>query len=103
MMQHPNFSVLGEDLLEGLQHAIAHADGKAGDTVEHTIRIPDVSAIRHRLNVSQEVFAERFHLPLGTLRNWEQKRREPDVAACLLLYLIEKAPETISQLLQDKR
>jgi putative transcriptional regulator len=33
--------------------------------------------IRRKLGLSQEEFAQRFRLPLGTLRDWEQHRREP--------------------------
>ena len=34
--------------------------------------------------LSQAEFAERFHIPVGTLRDWEQHRTEPDQAALLI-------------------
>jgi len=29
------------------------------------------------LQLTQEEFAPRYHIPLGTLRDWEQGRAEP--------------------------
>ncbi len=39
--------------------------------------------IRRALGLSEEEFAVRFHIPIGTLRDWEQGRAEPDQAARL--------------------
>ncbi len=33
-------------------------------------------------------FAERFRIPIGTLRDWEQRRSEPDQAAQAYLKVI---------------
>jgi putative transcriptional regulator len=33
------------------------------------------------LGLTQDEFAERFQIPIGTLRDWEQGRVEPDQAA----------------------
>jgi putative transcriptional regulator len=44
-------------------------------------RAPNPKEIRQRLHMTQEQFATRFQLPLGTLRDWEQGVREPDSAA----------------------
>jgi putative transcriptional regulator len=44
-------------------------------------RIPQVSVIRRALKLSQEEFARAYHIPIGTLRDWEQSRKEPDGAA----------------------
>src|SRR6266545_2375189 len=35
-------------------------------------RVPSVRALRKKLKLTQEEFAARFHLPLGTVRDWEQ-------------------------------
>ena len=32
-------------------------------------RVPSVRALRQKLNLTQEEFAARFHLPLGTVRD----------------------------------
>ena len=41
-------------------------------------RTPRVRIIRRALELTQEEFAARYHIPIGTLRDWEQGRAEPD-------------------------
>jgi len=41
-------------------------------------RTPQAKIIRRALELTQEGFAARYHIPLGTLRDWEQGRAEPD-------------------------
>jgi len=62
-------------------------------------RVPNPREIRKRLNLTQEEFAERFHLRLGTIRDWEQGKKQPDSAARVLLWVIEKNPEAVDQAL----
>jgi len=40
--------------------------------------VPRVKIIRRALHLTQEEFAERYRIPLGTLRDWERGRAEPD-------------------------
>jgi putative transcriptional regulator len=51
-------------------------------------RIPLAKHIRWKLGLSQADFAARFHIPVGTLRDWEQHRTEPDQAALAYLKVI---------------
>lgn len=44
-------------------------------------RTPQVKIIRRALGLSQDDFAARYHIPIGTLRDWEQGRAVPDQAA----------------------
>jgi DNA-binding XRE family transcriptional regulator len=37
-----------------------------------------IKTLRRALALTQEEFAARFRIPLGTLRDWEQGRSEPD-------------------------
>ena len=41
-------------------------------------RTPQAKIIRRALELTQEEFATRYHIPLGTLRDWEQGRAVPD-------------------------
>jgi putative transcriptional regulator len=41
-------------------------------------RTPQAKVIRRALELTQEEFAARYHIPLGTVRDWEQGRTEPD-------------------------
>lgn len=62
-------------------------------------RTPRAKIIRRALGLSQEDFAARYHIPIGTLRDWEQGRVEPDQAARAYLTVIARAPETVRKAL----
>lgn len=55
-----------------------------------------VARLRRRLRISQVAFAERYGIPLSTLRQWEQGAREPDGTAKLLLRVIEAHPDLVA-------
>jgi putative transcriptional regulator len=40
-----------------------------------------VKTLRRALGFTQEEFALRYQIPIGTLRDWEQGRTEPDQPA----------------------
>jgi putative transcriptional regulator len=56
---------------------------------------PQVKIIRRALGISQEEFAARYHIPIGTLRDWEQGRAAPDQAARAYLTVIARDPEGV--------
>ena len=58
-------------------------------------RVSPAKRIRRRLGLSQEVFAERFRIPLGTVDDWEEHRVQPDAAALAYLAVIEREPEAV--------
>ena len=61
--------------------------------------LPQPKRIRERLKLTQEEFSERFEIPLGTLRDWEQSVSQPDRAARTLLRVIEQDPEAVARAL----
>lgn len=63
-------------------------------------RVLSVRDLRKKLNLTQEEFAARFHLPLGTVRDWEQGAHRADQAAHVLLTVIEKDPEGVARALE---
>jgi putative transcriptional regulator len=63
-------------------------------------RTPQAKIIRRALGLSQEDFAARYHIPLGTLRDWEQGRVEPDQAARAYLTVIAREPDTVHDALK---
>jgi len=65
-------------------------------------RVPRVKTMRRALQLTQEEFAARYLIPLGTLRDWEQGRSEPDQPARAYLMAIAAAPEAIQQALQAR-
>lgn len=62
-------------------------------------RVPRIKGLRRALALTQEEFATRYHIPLGTLRDWEQGRREPDQATRAYLKVIAHDPEGVRRTL----
>ena len=62
-------------------------------------RTPQVKIIRRALGLSQDDFAARYHIPIGTLRDWEQGRAVPDQAARAYLTVIARDPEAVRKAL----
>jgi putative transcriptional regulator len=58
------------------------------DQLRRMKRVALAKRVRWNLGLSQEDFAARFHIPIGTLRDWEQGRTEPDQAALAYLKVI---------------
>jgi putative transcriptional regulator len=90
-------------MTEEQRHAAAMADPDARPMTEaewkRARRVPQAWIIRRALKLSQEEFAAQFRIPLGTLRDWEQGRKEPDAAAKAYLRVIALAPDTVRKAL----
>ena len=82
--------------------ALADADARPATRAQlaRARRVPSVRALRQKLNLTQEEFAARFHLPLGTVRDWEQGAHRPDKAAQVLLTVIAKDPDAVARALE---
>lgn len=63
-------------------------------------RVPRVKTLRRALGLTQQEFAARYQIPLGTLRDWEQGRTEPDQPARAYLKVIAHDPEGVRRALQ---
>ena len=63
-------------------------------------RVPRVKTLRFSLGLSQKEFAKRYQIPLGTLRDWEQGRTEPDQAALAYLDVITHDPQHVRDALR---
>jgi putative transcriptional regulator len=61
--------------------------------------VPRVKTLRRALGLTQEEFSARYHIPLGTLRDWEQGRSQPDQPARAFLSVIARAPKEVAELL----
>lgn len=68
--------------------------------IRNARRVSRVKTMRRALQLTQEEFSERYHIPLGTLRDWEQGRTEPDQTAQAYLKAIAGNPEAVYQALQ---
>ena len=88
---------LGREVEEALGEVLAHVRGE----VELPCRIVDdptaerIIALRKRMKLSRQKFADRFGLDARALQDWEQGRRVPDRAARVLLTVIDREPEAV--------
>ncbi|MEN3237928.1 helix-turn-helix domain-containing protein [Methylobacterium ajmalii] len=90
------------DLTRSLEQAAAHARGETVPGLHVHVHVPrevDVAAIRKATDLSQDVFARRIGVAVGTLRNWEQGRRKPEGPARVLLALLERNPRLVEETL----
>lgn len=65
------------------------------------IRVPNARKLRDRLGLTQEAFAARYRIPIGTLRDWEQGRKLPDAPARAYLTVIARDPGVVAGLLGE--
>ena len=88
------------------KHAAAMSDPDSRPLTEEGMnrmrQMPRARIIRRALRLSQEEFAAHFHIPLGTLRDWEQGRAEPDQAARAYLKVIASAPDVVRKALTPR-
>jgi DNA-binding transcriptional regulator YiaG len=77
-----------------LAKELATAGCIAASVASHAV---DVRELRERLGLTQEQFALRYGLDLDAVRNWEHKRRTPDLAAQSYLRVIDRLPEQASE------
>lgn len=63
-------------------------------------RVPEVKRLRWQLELTQEAFAERYGIPVATVRDWEQGRSSPDATARSFLRAIAKGPKQVARLLE---
>ena len=87
-------------------HAAALEDPDAQPLTEERLArmkpVPRARTLRRALGLTQEEFAGRYHIPIGTLRDWEQGRAEPDQPARAYLRVIAHDPEGVRQALEAK-
>jgi len=85
------------------RHAAALADPDAQPLTDADMArmkpTPRVSIIRRAMRLTQEEFSRRFRIPLGTLRDWEQGRKEPDAATRAYLLVIARNPVAVAEAL----
>ena len=96
-------SKVGQDIIQGLEDAIRFARGEDVGAVVHKVAVVpeevDVKRIREARGLSQARFAAAYGFSVDAVRNWEQGRRKPDVAARALLTVIAKEPEAVDRAL----
>lgn len=84
-----------EELLASVKQAGEIVRGERAPARTFHVNAQTIKALRGRMNYSQPQFAALMNVDLGTLRNWEQGRREPTGPAKALLHAIRKDPEHV--------
>ena len=88
---------IGLEVEEALEEVLAHVRGETplpcrivdDPAAEHIV------ALRKRMKLSRQKFADRFGLDARAVQDWEQGRRVPDRAARVLLTVIDRDPEAV--------
>lgn len=84
-----------DDLLESVQQMDEIQLGERQPSREFVVDALRVKEIRQATGLSQARFAAVIDVQLGTLRHWEQGRREPTGPARALLRAIHNDPEHV--------
>jgi putative transcriptional regulator len=69
--------------------------GERAPSREFHVDALSIKALRDMVGLSQPKFAALLHVDVGTLRNWEQGRREPTGPAKALLTAIRRDPKNV--------
>ncbi len=89
-------STLGEDLIQSLQEALAHARGD-GPALLH---VPvDPREVRTKARLTQAEMAPLMGMSLSGYRKWEQGQRRVSGPAATLLRVIAAEPEAVRRAL----
>src|SRR5258708_2849625 len=93
-------SKAAQRIMHGLRGTETHARGEKVHGLRlHVPKKINVSAIRRRTGLSQEAFSTRIGVSAGTLRNWEQGRRNPEGPARVLLAMLARNPHLVEETL----
>lgn len=95
-------SKAAKSIKRGLEQALAYAKGEA-DVSQYRVHVPqaiDVRAIRKRLGMTQEAFAQEFGFSVNTLRHWEHGKRVPEGPTRAYLLVIDRNPKAVQKALR---
>ena len=83
------------ELVESMTQMNEIVRGERAPSREFHIDAVSIKQIRAKVGLSQPKFAALLHVDVGTLRNWEQGRREPTGPAKALLTAIKNDPANV--------
>lgn len=86
---------LFEQLVESMQQHEEIRQGERAPSRKFSVNATKVKEIRAITGLSQVKFARLLGVDVGTLRNWEQGRREPTGPAKALLRAIQRDPKSV--------
>lgn len=89
-------STFGDDLIQAMTEALAHAKGE-GPAVVHAPVAP--REVREKAHLTQAQMAPLMGMSLSGYRKWEQGQRRVSGPAATLLRMIEKEPDAVRRAL----
>ena len=89
-------STFGDNLIQAMTEALAHAKGE-GPAVVHAPIAP--REVREQAKLTQAQMAPLMGMSLSCYRKWEQGQRRISGPAATLLRLIQKEPEVVKRAL----
>ena len=93
---------VAERIERSLRQALDYTQGTA-DPRRYRVHVPrdiDVRAIRSKLGMTQEKFAQEFGFSVNTLRHWEHGKRVPEGPTRAYLLVIDRAPKAVQKALR---
>ncbi|MCK6254967.1 helix-turn-helix domain-containing protein [Pseudomonas fragi] len=90
-----------DELMESVQQMDEIVRGERQPSREFHVDALQVKEIRKATGLTQARFAALIDVQLGTLRNWEQGRRDPTGPAKALLKAIHNDPVNVLNALAD--
>ena len=87
------YNHLFAELMGSVTEANEILKGERSPSRERHVSPMEVRAIRQATGLSQQKFANIIRVDVGTLRNWEQGRRDPTGPARALLHIIKTNPQ----------
>lgn len=90
-----------DELMESVQQMGEISRGERQPSREFHVDALQVKEIRKATGLTQAKFAALIDVQLGTLRNWEQGRRDPTGPAKALLKAIHNDPVNVLNALAD--
>jgi putative transcriptional regulator len=98
MMEKKLFNRLVESLIQ-MDEIVS---GERSPSREFFVDALKVKEIRQATGLSQAGFAKAIDVPVGTLQNWEQGRREPEGPARALLRALHNDPSHVLAALEHR-
>ncbi|MCY4304784.1 MAG: helix-turn-helix domain-containing protein [Aestuariivita sp.] len=93
-------SEIGNELIQSLKEALAHAKGE-GSAIVH--EFPTPREVRERIRLSQSEMAPLMGMSVSGYRKWEQGERKISGPAANLLQVIAEEPEAVMRALRMQR
>jgi putative transcriptional regulator len=87
-------------IMAGLAEVAEIVEGRASPAQVFVPTEIDVREVRKGTGLSQSAFAARYGFSVGSVRDWEQRRRRPEASARVLLKVIQRRPDAVDEALR---